>query len=89
MWSNVTSINERTEWATGPDYDEINDAIELLLSVVVSVEDQLPMGGGETVSAIQGVLSSILEFRDVNTSPFDWFGSDMMLLLMAAYGSTW
>ena len=44
---------------------------ELLLSVVVSVEDQLPMGGGETVSAIQGVLSSILEFRDVNTSPFD------------------
>ena len=45
----------------------INDAMrdtELVLSVVVSVEDQLPMGN--IISAIQGVLSSILEFKDIN-----------------------
>ena len=38
---------------------------ELLLSAVVSVDDLLPMGGGEIIiSAIQGVLNSILEFKD-------------------------
>ena len=64
----IMSINERIEQATGPDYDELNYAIwetELLLSAVVSVEDQLPMGGGEIIiSAIQHVLSSIHELKD-------------------------
>ena len=58
------SINERIEQATGPNYDELNDAIwetELLFSAVVSVKDQLPMGGGEIIGAIQYVLSSIQE----------------------------
>ena len=64
----IMSINKRIEQATGPDYDELNDAIwetELLFSAVVSVEDQLPMGGGEIIiSAIQHVLSFIHELKD-------------------------
>ena len=63
----IISINERIERATEPDYDEL-DAIletELLFSAVVSVEDQLPMGGGEIiVGAIQRV-NSIQEIKDV------------------------
>ena len=65
----IMSIKERIERATGPDYDELNDALwetELLFSAVVSVEDQLPMGGGEIIiRAIQCVLSSIQELKDV------------------------
>ena len=64
----IMSINERIEQATGPDYDELNDAMwetELLCSAVVSVEDQLPIGGGEIIGAIQRVLSSIQELKDV------------------------
>ena len=65
----IMSINERIEQATGPDYDELNDPIqetELLFSEVVSVEDQLPMGGGEIIiGAIQHVLHSIQELKDV------------------------
>ena len=60
----IMSISERIEHATGPDYDEL-DAVrdtELLCSAVVSVEDQLPNGGGEIIiGAIQSVLSSIKE----------------------------
>ena len=63
----IISINERIERATGQDYNEL-DAIletELLFSAVVSVEDQLPMGGGEIIiGAIQRVLNSIQELKD-------------------------
>ena len=39
---------------------------EVLLSAVVSVEDQLPMGcAEEIIGAIQCILSSIQEFKDV------------------------
>ena len=64
----IISINERIERATEPDYDEL-DAIletELFFSAVVSIEDQLPMGGGEIIiGAIQRVLNSIQEIKDV------------------------
>ena len=40
----ITSIDERIEWATGPEYDELNDAIrdtELLLSAVVLLSSRM------------------------------------------------
>ena len=65
----ITSINERLQQAAGPDYYELDDAVrdtEVLLSAVVSVEDQLPMGcAEEIIRAIQCILSSIQEFKDV------------------------
>ena len=55
-------INERIEW---PDYDELNDAVRELRWYLLRISF-LPMGGGEIIiSAIQSVLSSILELKDV------------------------
>ena len=38
--------------------------LSYFFSAVVSVEDQLPMGGGEIIGAIQHVLDSIQELKD-------------------------
>ena len=50
----ISSIKERIERPSGTtDYDELDDVIrdaELLLSAVVSVEDQLPRGQAEVPS---------------------------------------
>ena len=65
----ITSINERLQHAAEPEFYELDDAVhdtEVLLSAVVAVEDQLPMGcADKIIRAIQCILSSIQEFRDV------------------------
>ena len=65
----IMTIKERIELASGPEYHALDDAereTEILLSAVVSVEDCLPVGAGETIiGAIRGILTSIQEFKNV------------------------
>ena len=65
----IMTIKERIELASGPEYHALDYAereTEILLSTVVSVEDCLPIGAGETIiGAIRGILTSIQEFKNV------------------------
>ena len=66
------TVKERIELVSGPEYHALDDTereTEILLSAVpvVSVEDCLPVGAGETIiGAIRGILTSIQEFKNVH-----------------------
>ncbi len=65
----ITSIKERIELANWQDYKclvDVERETETLLSAVVCVDDDLPVGVGEIIiGAIPSILKSIQEFKDV------------------------